>query len=314
MPKGSPKYFTRDPVTGAVLFDFDGHVHATGLELDADTVFPPNIDNRIDWIRQSDGGRVATMGGSGIVNPNDRYGRAVIEANSDDVTNHGVRSWAQVDLNATRNTGVGGAAEAASVRAAAGTPSENATAVVINESGQSDFLKHNVVQAHPLSDLDKAIINNGQFYFVPDGTASTPLQVDITTGADAESWFAEAGWHVQADSANWTEIHNMVQFNVFHTDNRYTGAVGGQFNPHTWVASYTGAGAGWGGWVTVKVTAYIKWIPKNTSLSVRAYSRVPAIFGAVMASRSVKGGANTAVGGTPTGDATTYIRAWRVSN
>lgn len=56
MPDATPIFTTRDPVTGAVLFDFTGHIHAEGLDLDAtESAGTPADDNSIRWIRQSDG-------------------------------------------------------------------------------------------------------------------------------------------------------------------------------------------------------------------------------------------------------------------
>jgi hypothetical protein len=53
MPAYSPTFLKRDPVTGLNYYDFDGHIHAAGLDLQAATLisipeFLP-VDNRIAW-------------------------------------------------------------------------------------------------------------------------------------------------------------------------------------------------------------------------------------------------------------------------
>lgn len=55
MPSATPIFTKRDPATGAVLFDFSGHIHADGLDLDAtQSGGTPADDNSIRWIRPSD--------------------------------------------------------------------------------------------------------------------------------------------------------------------------------------------------------------------------------------------------------------------
>lgn len=58
----SPNYLTIDPVTGLVGADFTGHVHAEGLDLTAAVTLSP-IEDRISWIRASDGTVAADLAG-----------------------------------------------------------------------------------------------------------------------------------------------------------------------------------------------------------------------------------------------------------
>ncbi len=60
MPDVTPLFTKRDPVTGAVLFDFSGHIHATGLDLDAGIVTAADV-NMIRWINQNNGQRAAQI-------------------------------------------------------------------------------------------------------------------------------------------------------------------------------------------------------------------------------------------------------------
>lgn len=57
----SPTNVIRDPLTGEVTYDFDGHIHAEGLDLDAgDNASPPD-DRKVRWLRLSDGAVVASI-------------------------------------------------------------------------------------------------------------------------------------------------------------------------------------------------------------------------------------------------------------
>jgi hypothetical protein len=48
---------------GELTYDFNGHVHATGLDLDAGTTGSPPDDRKIRWLRQADGGVAAQVYG-----------------------------------------------------------------------------------------------------------------------------------------------------------------------------------------------------------------------------------------------------------
>jgi hypothetical protein len=51
---------------GRVTYDFDGHVHARGLELDASTLFDAPGDRQVRWLRTSDGAPVADIYGIAV--------------------------------------------------------------------------------------------------------------------------------------------------------------------------------------------------------------------------------------------------------
>jgi hypothetical protein len=69
MPDATSIFTKRDPATGAVLFDFSGHVHAAGLDLDvADSGSDAPADHQVRWMRTAtqpqpgkQGGRVNTI-------------------------------------------------------------------------------------------------------------------------------------------------------------------------------------------------------------------------------------------------------------
>jgi hypothetical protein len=50
MPSATPIFTKRDPLTGAVLFDFSGHIHASGLDLDV-SENNPDQTRSVQWIR-----------------------------------------------------------------------------------------------------------------------------------------------------------------------------------------------------------------------------------------------------------------------
>jgi hypothetical protein len=53
---------------GTVTYDFDAHLHARGLDLDAGTSNSPPADRRIRWLRQSDGAVIAELLGWEVTN------------------------------------------------------------------------------------------------------------------------------------------------------------------------------------------------------------------------------------------------------
>lgn len=65
---------------GSVLFDFAGHVHAQGLDLDAGTTTTPPDDDRIRWLRASDGALVADDTAYDAAGSRERTSRAVGDA------------------------------------------------------------------------------------------------------------------------------------------------------------------------------------------------------------------------------------------
>ena len=54
-----PNYLTL--TNGVVGANFTGHVHAQGLDLDAATIATPPDQDRVRWLRQSDGAVIATL-------------------------------------------------------------------------------------------------------------------------------------------------------------------------------------------------------------------------------------------------------------
>lgn len=87
MPDVTPLFTKRDPVTGAVLFDFDGHINAEGIDFVANQSLtytaPPK--GTIQWHRDTtDGARVAEIQGSGSgVGSGGMYLRAVAPADAE---------------------------------------------------------------------------------------------------------------------------------------------------------------------------------------------------------------------------------------
>jgi hypothetical protein len=62
MPSATPIFTKRDPTTGAVLFDFSGHVHASGLDLDV-SENNPDQTRSVQWIRTASQANPGTLAG-----------------------------------------------------------------------------------------------------------------------------------------------------------------------------------------------------------------------------------------------------------
>lgn len=120
---------------GSLLFDFDGHVHARGVDLDAgDTTSPPE-DRRVRWLRTSDGAIVADInsyeagGGRSLVmevlSPTGTTPAATMRTVS---TTNGF----QVGVQASQIAPAGGMVVAYT---------DSSQAVVVDEAQQSSFLQ-----------------------------------------------------------------------------------------------------------------------------------------------------------------------------
>lgn len=184
MPDAQPIFTKRDPTTGAVLFDFSGHIHASGLDLDvADNTFGPV--NAVEWIRTAAQSNPGTVGAfeSGI-----RELFAGVEGNalssrafSADGTGN---TAAQLQTGvATRNAG-GGIATDMALFAAIHDPTAasglNSLRVVVDRDAGAgavsavildSALRSSFVQAPGLSQL--RLIGGGASLFFPGSNSST---------------------------------------------------------------------------------------------------------------------------------------------
>lgn len=185
---------------GDVAYDFDGHVHARGVDLDAAPNAIGTVDNLVRWVRQSDGAMVAAVygwsQGPGVQNvlqleANDAAGGATrVEL---DALSGGDRST----LAATAGGGF------ASITANAGIGIAN----IITQDGGSSF-----VQAGGPSLIDRValygpyLIDSGQLS--ADDTSSVVLSHNI--GRDVfpvacpvgGAFGYDVGWSTQIIDAN----------------------------------------------------------------------------------------------------------------
>lgn len=124
MPDATSLFTTRDPVTGAVLFEFDGHIKADGLDLithegPGSVPSPVPVDNVVDWQRASNGSYVASV--AGHLDTNITKGYASLRAHMQDST-HGASVVAEIVNNATQSV--------------------NWSKNIIDDTGSSDYLQH----------------------------------------------------------------------------------------------------------------------------------------------------------------------------
>lgn len=71
MPDATSIFTKRDPATGAVLFDFTGHIHAEGLDLDENPdISTARVQSAIQWTDASTGVKGASLQGYNTNTPN----------------------------------------------------------------------------------------------------------------------------------------------------------------------------------------------------------------------------------------------------
>ncbi len=155
--------FINVDAAGNVTFDFTGHVHAQGLDLDApDTLVPPSED-RIRWLRLTDGSVAADISGTnfgdnaGIMTlrsyaPDPHLGPAEtrVLAEADNSPNSGANDG-QTALHVVRNTtGIPGQPLGTILVAVgndAGTLTEQRT--ILESTGKSGWIKSSKVAGIP---------------------------------------------------------------------------------------------------------------------------------------------------------------------
>lgn len=132
----TPNYLTL--INGVVGADFTGHVHAQGLDLDAGTSNTPADQDRVRWLRTSDGAAVAYLFGTEVL------GRDILQeaALATEASN-----TARAQLLASSHSGTNQAGFTANAAAdTGGSSSASASAgadsvTLIDSSGDSDLLQ-----------------------------------------------------------------------------------------------------------------------------------------------------------------------------
>ncbi len=195
-----PNYLTVDQA-GRVGASFAGHVHAQGLDLDAGASSTPPDQDRVRWIRQSDGAVVAQE--FGYTNP----GSATLELGGRPAVATD-RAYSRLNAYASDGTSVGAQiyasyqqspASAAVVAGAIGS-----VRVIIDNTGASDYLQVGSTQA--------AAANWGVSSFVGNGTNSSG-GLNVAHGLVRTPGFAIAtiigigAYSEQSAAADATNIH-----------------------------------------------------------------------------------------------------------
>jgi hypothetical protein len=126
----APDVGQRIAPNGTVTYDFDAHLHARGIDLDAGVGIPPATVSTVRWLRQSDGAQVAQL--VAVESGDDS---AIVQAMSPESAN--VRQ-AQLSAVAGRNSG-----DIAVVQAFATSVAHPAghVAQIIRDDGTSGFVQ-----------------------------------------------------------------------------------------------------------------------------------------------------------------------------
>lgn len=142
MPVGNPGFFTVN-ANGTIAYNFAGHVHATGLDLDASTTATDPADRKIQWLRQSDGALIADIAGRdlGGLDVLQLRGKAVAPSTKGAVVMRGEEPGgvgAQSNLVIEKATGVAGriTVQADTAAGAAGN-----IKTIVNGADSSDWLQ-----------------------------------------------------------------------------------------------------------------------------------------------------------------------------
>jgi hypothetical protein len=151
---------------GTITYDFDAHLHARGLDLDAGTSTAPSPDQRVRWLRQSDGAVVADISAWSLTTPERTlsgfaHGTSTIPAHHylgvDNPDVAGDQAYVAVD------TGSGSSPPYAKARAGAG----NYAVTLIDATGSSAFMRRTAPGTER--------VNFGRTsYTFPGGAASSP--------------------------------------------------------------------------------------------------------------------------------------------
>lgn len=129
---GYPTFITVNP-DGTVGYDFDGHIHADGLDLDAGTIVTPPSENRVRWVEVAGGAVIAEMFGA-IYDAGPVVGTAITQQTRA-TTRAGTRE-ARLNLNAYEGDGSAGVI-GSQVQAVA----DGLSADILTGGGQSGFLR-----------------------------------------------------------------------------------------------------------------------------------------------------------------------------
>lgn len=124
MPDFNPNFLARDPVTGLTFYDFDGHIHAKGLDLDTTlNTGIPDLDKEIKWTRADTGKLTGEI--YSLTNPSGTEDNATL-----------IRNWNQAG---TKSAIIEAATspQPSVVKASA----DQQTKEIIRGDGTSDFLK-----------------------------------------------------------------------------------------------------------------------------------------------------------------------------
>jgi hypothetical protein len=193
MPQGQPTFFIVDPATGKVTYQFQGSVEAFGLRLPALQAFTaplPYPANYISWQRQSDGAFVATVVGTLADLPGDpNLGNALL------------------GLSATNpNPGAAGAA----VYASAVDQVNNATRLIVDERGRSDFLQIGTNGITTPASRRKTAAVFATASFIGNGTGQMNITVAHTLGA-APTWVSGTalGWPGYINEQGGADANNL---------------------------------------------------------------------------------------------------------
>jgi hypothetical protein len=144
-----------DPA-GRVTYDFDAHIHARGLDLDAGTGASAPADRRVRWLRTNDGAMMASLYGTELGSlfaesyaPTSGLQSARTQINA----NAGARR-ASIEANADATFGF------ANVAANAGS----AGAILLTDTGASEFVRGDGIGAmrlHGIYTIDSGPLDPG---------------------------------------------------------------------------------------------------------------------------------------------------------
>lgn len=136
----SPAFMTVNP-DGSITFDFTGHVHAEGLDIDAGLIDDPPDEHRIRWLRASDGAAVADF--QAYEDGNSPPNAATRWDLNDNWPTAADRQITQI-YQMTRGTAPANPVVGAAARIGTGTTGTNTRsggAVIIDSNNDSDFLR-----------------------------------------------------------------------------------------------------------------------------------------------------------------------------
>jgi hypothetical protein len=155
---------------GTVTYDFDAHLHARGLDLDAGTGLEPPSDRRVRWLRQSDGALVADA----YAYEDASFRQAILRVTD---------GSQQAALHGTFDRGAGRVLTQTQVAGPGGSRQRT----ILDDLGQSDFVQGT---ARRLTNLD---FGNTFISWPGGGAVSNAVVVPHTLGRTPVAYVASMG-------------------------------------------------------------------------------------------------------------------------